>query len=61
MSLLQLPVMTLSAPEALIFATYGEKSCTFCSGCSSSPTIWTSGRLAASIFVAAAATALPNE
>ena len=44
MSLLQLPVITVSAPEALILATYGEKSVTFCSGCSSSPTISMSGR-----------------
>jgi hypothetical protein len=61
MSLLQLPVITVSAPAALILATYGEKSLTFCSGCSSSPTILMSGRDSASILLAAAATALPNE
>jgi len=60
MSLPQLPVMTLSAPAALIFETYGAKSFTLPTGCRSSPTISTSGRFCASIAFAALETPWPK-
>ena len=61
MSAPQLPVITASAPEAMIFCTYGEKSLTLPIGCSSLPTIWMSGRFLPSMLTAASATAFPKE
>ena len=61
MSAPQLPVMTASAPDAMIFWTYGEKSFTLPIGCSSLPTTWMSGRFWPSMVTAASATAFPNE
>ena len=51
----QLPVMTVSAPDALILAMYGEKSLTCAIGCRSSPAILMSGPLALQVFLGGAA------